>query len=86
LPKPTTEAGPGRILVVDDQRNLLSVTAFLLECQGYQLMGHATIEMTMRYAHQSLSRRVPCCPVPFQAIPQAPATYVQHGRFPTSRL
>jgi len=57
LRKPTTEAGPGRILVVDDQRNLLSVTAFLLECQGYQLMGHATIEMPMRYAHLSPEAR-----------------------------
>ena len=28
---------------------------------------------------ESLSRRVPCRPVLSQYVPQAPATYVQHG-------
>jgi hypothetical protein len=28
---------------------------------------------------ESLSRRVPCRPVLSQPVPQAPATYVQHG-------
>ena len=30
---------------------------------------------------ESISRRVPSCPAPFRSIPQAPATYVQHGGF-----
>ncbi len=33
---------------------------------------------TARNAWESISRRVPSCPVPFQPIPHAPATYVQH--------
>ena len=33
-----------------------------------------------RNAWESSSRRVPSCPAPVQAIPQAPATYVQHSR------
>jgi hypothetical protein len=34
---------------------------------------------TARNAWESVSRRVPSCPASFQVIPQAPATYVQHG-------
>ncbi len=42
-----------------------------------------------RNAWESISRRVPSCPTPFQPIPHAPATYVQHGGGcppPVSRL
>ncbi len=35
--------------------------------------------VTARNAWESSSRCVPFYPVLFQAIPQAPATYVQHG-------
>ncbi len=35
--------------------------------------------VTARNAWESISRRVPSCPALFRAIPQAPATYVQHG-------
>jgi hypothetical protein len=35
--------------------------------------------VTARNAWESSSRRVPSCPAPFQPIPHAPATYVQHG-------
>ncbi len=34
---------------------------------------------TARNAWESISRRVPFCPAPFQPVPHAPATYVQHG-------
>jgi len=34
---------------------------------------------TTRNDSESLSRRVPCRPVLSQHVPQAPATYVQHG-------
>ena len=35
--------------------------------------------VTARNASESISLRVPSCPALFQAVPQAPATYVQHG-------
>ena len=35
MPKPTPEAAAGRILVVDDQRNLLITTVLILESHGY---------------------------------------------------